>query len=291
MTRGATTIGDLAFYSLLALAAAGYFLLVVLLLLADLSYTSWSDILRVVSSKEVRFAFGLSLTTATLAAALSVLVATPTGYLLSRCSARASGAPNAWRSKLVAVADAVFDIPIVAPPLVIGVSLLILFKHPPFSWLSDAVVYEAPAVVLAQFVVACAFAVRTMRAAFDQISDRQEKVALTLGASRSTAFWTVALPQARVGLLTAATISWSRALGEFGPILVFASATRMRTEVLPTTIYLELQAGDLGAALAVSLLMIGLAVGVLIATRLLIRPGAAAGLLVGPQLTRPAHAD
>ena len=68
-------------------------------------------------------------------------------------------------------------------------------------------------------------------------------------------------------MLTAFTLAWARALGEFGPILVFAGATRMRTEVLSTTVYLELSLGNTEAALAVSALMIGVAAAVLAATR------------------------
>ena len=130
------------------------------------------------------------------------------------------------------------------------------------------VTYAIPSVILAQFAVAAAFAVRTMRVTFDQISPRQEQVALTLGCSRSQAFWRVLLPQARRGVITAATLAWARALGEFGPILVFSGATRMRTEVLPTTVFLELSVGNLEAAVAVSLLMVAAAVIVLLIVRL-----------------------
>ena len=62
-------------------------------------------------------------------------------------------------------------------------------------------------------------------------------------------------------------IAWARSLGEFGPILVFAGATRQKTEVLPTTVWLELSVGNLDSAVTVSLLMIALAVVVLIAVR------------------------
>ena len=130
------------------------------------------------------------------------------------------------------------------------------------------VTFAVPSVVLAQFMVACAFAVRTMRVTFDQISPRTEEVALTLGCSRSQAFWRVALPQARRGLLTAATLAWARSLGEFGPILIFSGATRPRTEVLPTTIFLEMSVGNIEAAVAVSLIMVAAAVIVLIIARL-----------------------
>ena len=168
-----------------------------------------------------------------------------------------------------ALLDALLDIPIVLPPLVIGISLLILFQAPPLRALERIfpVTYAVPSVILAQFMVACAFAVRTMRATFEQISPRPEQVALTLGCNRSEAFWRVVLPSARRGILTAATLAWARALGEFGPILIFSGATRMKTEVLPTTVFLELSVGNLEAAVAVSLLMVIAAVAVLLLIR------------------------
>jgi molybdate transport system permease protein len=122
-------------------------------------------------------------------------------------------------------------------------------------------------VVLAQFAVASAFAVRTMRVTFDQIHPRAEQVARTLGCSRAQAFLHIALPQAWRGIITAFTIAWARSLGEFGPILVFAGATRQRTEVLSTSVFLELSVGQLDAAVAVSLLMVAMAVVVLVILR------------------------
>jgi len=77
------------------------------------------------------------------------------------------------------------------------------------------------------------------------------------------------LPQSWRGMIAATTIAWARALGEFGPILVFAGATRMRTEVLSTTVFLELSIGQLNAAVAVSLLMVVMAVVVLVVLRVL----------------------
>jgi molybdate transport system permease protein len=153
--------------------------------------------------------------------------------------------------------------------LVIGISLLALFNFAPFSWTSEWVVFEIPAVILAQFMVACAFATRAMRISFDQIPERYEKVALTLGCNRGKAFWLVVMPQTRRGIVAAGTLAWARSLGEFGPILVFAGSTRMRTEVLPTSVYLEIQAGNLKGALAVSLIMIVAAAAVLATSRLM----------------------
>ena len=90
---------------------------------------------------------------------------------------------------------------------------------------------------------------------------------MTLGCSRAQAVWLVTLPAAKRGMFAAASVAWARSLGEFGPILVFAGATRMKTEVLPTTVWLELSVGNLEAAVAVSLLMVLFAVAVLVAVR------------------------
>ena len=108
-----------------------------------------------------------------------------------------------------------------------------------------------------------------MRVTFDQIDPRAEQVALTLGCRRSQAFLQVALPQAWRGMIAAMTVAWARSLGEFGPILVFAGATRMKTEVLSTTVFLELSVGQLESAVAVSLLMVACAMTVLGIVRLL----------------------
>jgi len=68
-------------------------------------------------------------------------------------------------------------------------------------------------------------------------------------------------------MLAAGTLAWARALGEFGPILIFCGATRMRTEVMPTSVFLELSIGNIEAAVAVSLLMVLAAMIVLLLIR------------------------
>ena len=262
-TRAHVVSSSTTFIVCLILLASFYIALIILMLVANFGYLAFSgkgleSLLSALQSEEVRYAISLSLISCSITTVLALWVSVPIGYLMSRFS---------FKGK--AYIDAVLDIPIVLPPLVVGISLLILFNVPPFNLLSDWVVFEVPAVILAQFMVASAFAVRTMRVTFDQIPQRFEQVALTLGASRSQAFWTVVLPQTRRGLLAAATLAWARALGEFGPILVFAGATSHRTEVLPTTVFLEMQAGNLPGMLAVSIIMVVLAAVVLVITRLL----------------------
>ena len=138
-----------------------------------------------------------------------------------------------------------------------------------FINLPKGITYEVPAIILAQFTVSCAFAVRTMRNTFENIDRRQEEVALTLGCNRSKAFWTVIIPQAKFGIITSAILAWARSLGEFGPILVFAGATRGKTEVLSTSVFLEISIGNLEGAVAISFLMITAALVVLVIVRIL----------------------
>lgn len=258
---------DLPFLTVMGGIGGSYVLLIFAMLAASVAFTSVDHFSTALKKPEVQFAIKLTLITCTISALLSVWVATPLGYLLSRFQFRG-------RSLI----ELAIDVPVVLPPLVIGLSLLILFHLPLGNsnlerWfeqqLGFRIAYAQPAVVLAQFAVACAFAVHTMRVTFDQIDSRAEQVALTLGCRRSQAFLWIVLPQAWRGLLAAFTIAWARSLGEFGPILVFAGATRMRTEVLSTTVFLELSVGQLESAVAVSLLMVLAAIVVLGIVRLL----------------------
>ena len=270
---------DTPFYVVLTVISSTYVLLLIAMLLANAAYlmsgfgeptisAEWSaahpiaarlidnPVGAALADPNIQDAVYLSLISCTISTILSLWVAVPLGYLLSRHQ-------FVGRNFL----DAVLDIPIVLPPLVVGLSLLILFQYLP-EFIRENVVYQVPAVVLGQFVVACAFAVRTMRATFDQLDSRREQVALTLGCNRIQAFGWVVLPEIRPGLLTAATLAWARSLGEFGPLLVFAGATRGKTEVLSTSVFLELSIGNLSGAVAVSFIMIAASIVVLVITRM-----------------------
>jgi molybdate transport system permease protein len=258
---------DYPFYLIVGGISSCFLMLIALLLIGDVIFVDWSDFRKVLAKPEILAAMSLTLRSCTAATILAMWVAVPLGYLLSRFRFPGRG-----------LIDTLVDIPIVLPPLVLGLSLLILFHlsiggRQVESWFRDVlgfpVTYQWPAVVLAQFAVSTAFAVRTMRVTFDQMNPRAEDVARTLGCSRGQAFVSIALPQAWRGMIAAATVSWARALGEFGPILVFAGATRMRTEVLSTSVFLELSVGELHSAVAVSLIMVAMAVVILIVLRML----------------------
>ncbi len=250
---------DVPFLLALALIASVYIILIIGILAAKVFYVELPLVGEVFTNPGYRYAVILSLLSCSVTTVLSVWIAVPTAYLMTRVSF--------FGKRLV---DAILDIPIVLPPLVIGLGLLMLFQTPPGVWIQQHVrfTYAIPGLILAQFMVACAFATRTMMATFTEINPRQEQVAVTLGCSRSQAFWMVVLPEARRGMIPAATIAWARAMGEFGPVLVFAGTTRMRTEVMPTSIFLELQVGNLGMATAVAVVMLVTSLAVLVLMRI-----------------------
>ena len=267
----------------LALVAGLYLAFLVALIGSTATYTTPRQIWEVLRSDEIRYSIWLSLISCSVSALFALLLAVPVGYLLSR---------GKFRGK--ALLDAALDIPIVLPPMVVGLCLLIFFQTRAGKFVDESIpdamrgmgldawltgksfplhtrtfTYTVLGVVLAQFVIGAAFAVRTMRGVFDHLSSRPEDVAMTLGCSRGQAVRMVTLPAAKRGMFAAFSIAWARSLGEFGPILVFAGATRLKTEVLSTSVFLELSVGRLEAAVAVSLLMVALALAVLVAVRLL----------------------
>lgn len=248
-----------SFWIVLALICAAYLAFWGALVVTTATFTTPLEVWKVLVSREIQYSTVLSLITCTLSALISVIIAVPIGYLLSR-----------RRFPGHALVDAVMDIPIVLPPMVVGICLLMFFQTKAGQNIERVLplTYTVGGVVLAQVVIAAAFAIRTMRGVFDHLSSRPEDVAMTLGCTRWQAVWHVTLPSARRGMLAAGSIAWARSLGEFGPVLVFAGATRMKTEVLPTSVFLAWSAGELQQGVAVSLLMIAISIIVLMAIRM-----------------------
>lgn len=236
---------------------ATFVLAVVGLIVADIWYAHPAAIAEVLGSPEVRHAIYLSLITTAVTLVLVIVFAIPVGYALSR-----------YRFPGSVAVDAIIDLPIVLPPVVIGVSLLVFFRTSVGQWIESVpylqFVYTPQGIVLCQFFVSASYGIRAAKAAFDAVDRRLEHLAMTLGCSHGWAFWMVALPMARSGLAAGAVMSWARAIGVFGPLMVFAGAVRMKTEVMPTTVYLELSIGRIEPALAVSMLMLAIAMVALV---------------------------
>lgn len=207
-------------------------------------------------------ALGLSLRTTGLTLALTLLLGTPLAWTLARSEAR-------WtRLALVFV-----ELPVVLPPAVLGVALLETFGRsgwlgPLLGSLGLRLPFTPAAVVLAQLLVGAPLYILAATTAFRAVDEDLLLVARTLGASPWTAWRRVALPVALPGLLSGAGLAWARALGEFGATLMFAGSLPGHTTTLPLAIYSALES-DVDQARALSVLLVGVALGLLAGLRLL----------------------
>ena len=243
------------------LAVVGLFVVGLLaLFLADVGYIDASSFGSLLFSPQVRAAVWLSFWTSTATVAIGLLFAVPMGYALSR-----------YRFRGHALVDSIVDLPIVLPPLVLGLSLLVFFYHSSVgSWIRAAgleFAFQHQGIVLCQFLVSASFGIRAVKLTFDGIDPRVEHVAMTLGCTRAGAFFRVALPMARRGIIAGGILIWTRAFGLFAPLMVFVG-TAERNRVLPTLIYLEQSTGQLKVALAGAVLMLLLAAAALVVVRM-----------------------
>lgn len=209
--------------------------------------------LEMVVRPQVLAAIRLSLVTSLTSLALVVATAVPIGFALSR-----------YRFRGHTLADTLVDLPILMPPVVIGISLLAFFAVGPGVPLRTALdglgidLGGALGIVLCQYLVAVSYCIRSAKAAFDSVDRELEQVARTLGCDDWQVLWRVSLPLARAGLVAGAIMAWARAVGVFGPLMVFVG-TGPRVLVMPTTLYLELSVGNIETSVAIALVMLVLA--------------------------------
>ncbi len=154
---------------------------------------------------------------------------------------------------------AIVSLPMVMPPVAVGLSLLWLFGAtspiaPFWRWLGVELVYTPGAAVAAAAVVGFPLLARSAEQSFALVDASYEEIARTLGASRIATFFRVSLPLARRGLLYGSLLCFTRALGEFGATAVIAGIIPGRTETLSLGIWSRIQLGDdVGAAALVGL--------------------------------------
>ena len=220
----------------------------------------WPDphvLLRALTSEEILFAIQLSLLTSLVSTLICAVIALPVAYALSRYHFPTSG-----------FMGLVISLPLSLPPLVAGIALLIFFGPSLFGdilrFIGIDIVYTTAAIIVAQFFVNVPYLIRVMRSAFDSVHPRYEHVARTLGATESAVFFQVSLPMSRQALLAGLTITWSKAMGEFGAVLMLAGATKMKTETLPIALYLNISTGDLDLAIASATILLAISVGTLL---------------------------
>jgi molybdate transport system permease protein len=194
-----------------------------------------------------------------MATIISMVFAVPAAYAISKTNFRGKN-----------IVDTILDLPIVISPIALGAALLVFFNTSLGRALEGNLmrfVFEVPGIVLAQFTIISALAVRLLKATFDSINPRYERVGRTLGYTKIKVFFKVTLPLARNGLIAASILTWARAVGEFGATVTVAGAMKMKTETLPIAIFLNLAQAEVERAIAVVFVLVAIAVIALVILR------------------------
>ncbi|WP_455204369.1 molybdate ABC transporter permease subunit [Kaarinaea lacus] len=172
-------------------------------------------------------------------------------------------APIAWwlahtKSKLKVPIEAVTALPLVLPPTVLGFYLLVFMGgNGPLGqlWIQltgQPLSFSFTGLVIASCVYSLPFVVQPLQAAFESLDRHAIEAAWTLGASRSKTFFTIIVPQARRGLLTAIVLGFAHTMGEFGVVLMVGGNIPGQTQVVSIAIYEHVETLSYGAAHAMS---------------------------------------
>lgn len=181
---------------------------------------------------EIGQAIRLTIQLATITTVILLIVGTPIAWWLARS--------KAWWKDAV---GAVVALPLVLPPTVLGFYLLVaLGPNGPGGalaglWGGRTLAFTFEGLVIGSVIYSMPFVVQPIRNAFAAIGDRPLEVAATLRASPRRAFWTVAIPLARPGLLAGAVLGFAHTIGEFGIVLMIGGNIPGQTKVLSVAIY------------------------------------------------------
>jgi len=214
-------------------------------------------------------AIRLTLELATLTTVLLLLIATPLAWWLSQTRSR-------WRAPV----SAVVTLPLVLPPTVLGFYLLVLMGPEgalgqltqSLGW--GTLSFTFTGLLIGSIIFSLPFAVQPIQHAFESIGARPLEAAATLRAIPLDAFFSVALPLARPGLLTAAILSFAHTVGEFGVVLMIGGNIPGKTRVVSTQIYGHVEAMEYAQAHWLAGGMVVFSFVVLLCLSLLRRQGA-----------------
>jgi sulfate transport system permease protein len=207
----------------------------------------------------VRQAFSLTLMISVVTVAVHAVCGTLVAWMMVRHHFRGQ-----W------LVNGLLDLPFAVSPVVVGYMLLLLFGRngllaPLLAPLGIKVAFAVPGMILATLFVTLPFMVRELIPVLRAFGIQQEQAAATLGASGWQTFWYVTLPAIRWGFIYGVTLTFARALGEFGAILVIGGGIQGRTETATLFIYRALDErqtiGAYSAALVLGLFSLILVMG------------------------------
>jgi sulfate transport system permease protein len=204
-------------------------------------------------------ALKLTLATALVMVAINAVTGTATAWVLVRYEFPGKGIMNA-----------LIDLPFAVPTVVTGLMLVALYG--PSSVLGAfldrhgwALIYQKPGIVLALLFVTYPFVVRSVQPVLLEMDRAEEEAAATLGAAPLTTFRRVTLPTLWPAILTGTALSFSRALGEFGSVVMVAGNRPLETRTGPMYIFGEIESGNRHGAMVVSVVLLACSLGILVA--------------------------
>ena len=198
-------------------------------------------------SEQDLIALFVTLKLASISTIVLILIGTPIAWWLSH---------SHWRYKYFV--EAIIALPLILPPTVLGFYLLVsLGPNGPIGGLSSALGEESLAftftgLVIGSVVYSMPFVIQPLQNAFSAIGQRPLEVAATLGASPIDRFFSIAIPMARPGFITASVLGFAHTLGEFGVVLMIGGNIPGSTKVVSISIYDHVEALEYGQAHALS---------------------------------------
>ncbi len=199
-------------------------------------------------------ALRLTIVTASIMTVINIVMGTLTAYVLV-----------VYRFPGKNLLDALIDLPFAIPTLVTGVMLVLLYGPQTalggfFQEQFDTrIIYAQPGIVLALLFIGYPFVIRAVQPILEKLDEHQPEAAYTLGASSWYTFRRIIFPAIRPAILTGGILSFARALGEFGAIVIVAGNIPLRTQTAPVYIYGKVEAGDMAGASAVSVILLAVA--------------------------------
>jgi sulfate transport system permease protein len=247
----------------------GYVFLLLLLPLGLIFYKTFehgiAPPLEAITSPDGLHALKLTLITVAIAVPLNTVFGVLCALLLVRHRARGS-----------ALIDAVINLPFAISPVVIGLSLYLLYGthgwlEPQLAEAGIKVLFSTPGIVLCCIFVSIPFVVRETVPVLQEVGTEQEQAASTLGANAWQTFWRVTLPAIRWGVAYGVVLTTARVLGEFGAVSVVSGNISGETQTLPLFVQKNYENFNLPGAFGASVLLALLALATLLALNLLQR--------------------
>jgi sulfate transport system permease protein len=247
---------------LLRYVALGYLLLLLIVPVGLILWRTFSpglgEFVANITTPAAVSALQLSLIVVAIVVPLNVLFGVPTALVLAR---------NKFRGK--SLLQAVIDLPFAVSPVVVGVALILLWGSAGlFGFVENdlgfKIIFGFPGIVLASIFVTVPFVIREVEPVLHELGTDQEEAAATLGSSWWQTFWRITLPSIRWGLMYGIVLTIARTLGEYGAVIMVSSNLPGKSQTLTLLVSDRYNRGAEYGAYAVSTLLMGVAVIVLV---------------------------